>query len=185
MDIVSMSIWVSAGAAPDEPPIPEIERAAQYCVAAGCLVVGIVGNSGSYPNHWVANHGRCPSVMGIGAVDEGKNWWAHDFYNVNHGGSAYGPPELPDNQAVELVAPGEYVLCAGRNPGEIVPYEGTSQACPHVAGAAALVKSINPQMKPAEIRQRLNATAQKLAVARRDDKLGFGLVDCQSALANV
>jgi subtilisin len=174
MNIASMSLWDNNGAVtPDEAPWEDIERAAQYAFNAGCLVVGISGNSGDRPKHWVTNPGRCPGVMAIGAVEEAKTWWTH---------SSYGPPELPPERAVEVTAPGVMIRSTYLGNG-FAYYNGTSQACPHVAGAAALMKAIDPSLGPAQLRTRLRTTADDLGPAGQDEKFGAGLLNCINATA--
>ncbi len=60
---------------------------------------------------------------------------------------------------------------------------GTSMASPHVAGVAALIKSLHPDWGPDQIRQALTATAEDLGDPGRDDDFGYGLVDAAAALA--
>lgn len=172
MDVASMSLWQTAGAAsPDEAPWEDVQRAAQFLTDAGCLVVGIAGNSGSMINHWVTNPGRCPAVMAVGAVDDQGLWWDK---------SSYGPPELPIAQSVEVAAPGAAIKSTFLG-NEFQLYWGTSMACPHVAGAAALCKSIDPTLSAATIRERLRCTAQDRGAAGLDEKYGLGILDCVAA----
>ncbi len=60
-------------------------------------------------------------------------------------------------------------------------YNGTSMATPHVAGAAALAWSNNPDCTVTEVRDALKATAVDLDAAGRDDKTGYGLVQVKAA----
>jgi serine protease len=60
--------------------------------------------------------------------------------------------------------------------------DGTSMATPHVSGVAALVWSVNPSWTNAQIRQALEATAQDLGPAGRDNSYGHGLVQAKAAL---
>jgi len=60
---------------------------------------------------------------------------------------------------------------------------GTSVASPHVAGVAALVKSLHPEYGPDKIRQVLQDTAEDLGDAGWDDKYGYGLVDAYAAVS--
>jgi subtilisin family serine protease len=54
-------------------------------------------------------------------------------------------------------------------------------ACPHVAGAAALVKQRFPTFTPAQIKAKLRATASDLGAPGNDPFYGAGLVDCNKA----
>jgi subtilisin family serine protease len=60
--------------------------------------------------------------------------------------------------------------------------DGTSMATPHVSGVAALVWSVNPSWTNTQIRKALEATAQDLGTAGRDNSYGHGLVQAKAAL---
>jgi subtilisin family serine protease len=62
-------------------------------------------------------------------------------------------------------------------------YDGTSMACPHVAGVAALIFSAaHYNITPAEVSNILFDSAQDLGTPGRDDYYGYGLVDAYAAL---
>jgi len=63
-------------------------------------------------------------------------------------------------------------------------YEGTSMAAPHVAAAAALLKSAGVD-DPEEIRSVLASTAVDRGPAGYDTDYGYGVVDVEAALAYV
>ena len=62
-------------------------------------------------------------------------------------------------------------------------YSGTSMACPHVAGVAALIFSAaHYNITPSEVSNILFNSAQDLGSPGRDDIFGYGLVDAYAAL---
>ncbi|XP_027152547.1 subtilisin-like protease SBT4.13 [Coffea eugenioides] len=90
--------------------------------------------------------------------------------------SSRGPNTIfPDILKPDISAPGVHILAAyspAASPSEIshqdarsVEYNilsGTSMACPHAAGAAAYVKSLNPHWSPSAIKSALMTTAWQL-----------------------
>jgi len=173
LDILSMSQWDSDGADdPHEPYWESLNRAAEECAKAGCIVVGISGNSGSSDRPWVTNPGRCPEVIAVGGTRCDDNWWS---------GSSFGPDDLPENQAVEIVAPSTGIYSLGPG-GTMFPWQGTSFAAPQVAGACALLKQLRPDLSPSQLRQILKSTSKDLGPAGRDAKFGVGRLDCLAAI---
>jgi subtilisin family serine protease len=62
-------------------------------------------------------------------------------------------------------------------------YSGTSMACPHVSGVAALVFAVDDyNITPEEVSDILFNSAQDLGTPGRDDTFGYGLVDVNAAL---
>ena len=60
-------------------------------------------------------------------------------------------------------------------------FAGTSMAAPHVAGVAALAKSINPGLTNTELRAVLESSAEDIGESGWDDQFGYGLVDAYAA----
>jgi serine protease len=61
-------------------------------------------------------------------------------------------------------------------------YQGTSMACPHAAGVAALMLAVAPTLTPTQIETLLKNTAVDLGAPGRDDLYGYGLVDAYEAV---
>jgi minor extracellular protease Epr len=61
--------------------------------------------------------------------------------------------------------------------------EGTSFAAPHVAAAAAILRSYNSSWSNFEIRRRLGAGATDLGAGGRDPLFGYGLLNIPGAIA--
>jgi len=99
-------------------------------------------------------------VISVGATDLRNR--LEDF-------SSQGP--APDGRLKpEIVAPNRVSNRTFR------PFGGTSASSPHVAGAAALVKSAFPAFGPVEIWEFLKERAEDLGVPGPDGRYGYGLL---------
>jgi subtilisin family serine protease len=75
--------------------------------------------------------------------------------------SSRGPSTL-ETLKPDIAAPGTYIYSADLrsiNPDGFSAVSGTSQASPHVAGAAALVKQLHPTWTPAQVKSALMSSA--------------------------
>jgi subtilisin family serine protease len=55
-------------------------------------------------------------------------------------------------------------------------------AAPHVAGVAALIKSVHPDWGPDEIKEAITETARELGQTGWDEQYGYGLIDAYEAV---
>ncbi len=134
------------------------------CTAAwnqGAILVGAAGNDYGGP---VSHPAKYKSVIAVSAIDSS---------NALASFSNKGPE-------VELCAPGVQVLSC-RAGGGHVRMSGTSMACPHVAGAAAIAKGTHRYADNITIRRLLAQTADFLGTPGRDDDFGYGRVDPHQA----
>ncbi|KAL3824167.1 hypothetical protein ACJIZ3_020196 [Penstemon smallii] len=107
--------------------------------------------------------------------------------------SSKGPNSIiPNILKPDVVAPGVDILAAfsAKAPPSGIPSDkrsvsysilsGTSMACPHVAGAAAYVKSLHPDWSPSAIKSALMTTAWRMNVEHNPDAdfaYGSGHID--------
>ncbi|MDA0173453.1 S8 family serine peptidase [Solirubrobacter taibaiensis] len=144
---------------------PRMRAAVEAAAAANVLLVCSAGNSGinvdQQPVYPVAI--AAPNVVGVAATepDEGRN--LPDFSN-------YGRLTVP------VAAPGVEVISTSRTGGYEVK-SGTSMAAPHVAGLAALMASVAPNLPAAELRALLLQHA-----ARADVPVSAGYADALGAV---
>jgi subtilisin len=129
----------------------------------GVLLVAAAGNSGPGPNT-VGFPASYDSVLAVSAIDSANN--IPTF-------SSRGPQ-------VELCAPGVNVLSTipGGGYGKM---NGTSMACPHVSGAAALAWGAHRYADNTTIRRLLAWRSDNLGVPGRDNLFGFGRVDAEQS----
>jgi subtilisin family serine protease len=59
---------------------------------------------------------------------------------------------------------------------------GTSMAAPHVAGTAALMLSVNPNLAPSQIREIIQQTADDKGTPGKDDYYGWGRLNANKAV---
>ena len=150
VDIISMSLGSSISSS-------VIEDACNYAWDSGVILVAASGND--YSNQ-VSYPARYDTVIAVGSIDQDDE--RSSFSN-------YG-------DELELVAPGEVIISS--IPGNNYEfYGGTSMACPHVAGVAALAISRHPNFTNQEIRELLKDTADDLGSIGWDEKYGYGRVD--------
>ncbi|MDO8344270.1 MAG: S8 family serine peptidase [Cellvibrio sp.] len=145
IDIVNMSLGGSG--APDSP----ISEAANNAMAAGVVVVVAAGNSGSSYST-IGSPGNAEQVLTVGASDNN---------GAIAGFSSRGPISGKAYVKPELVAPGVEINSA-KPGGSYVRLSGTSMATPHVAGGAALLKQLYPNLTPAELKTLMINTSNNL-----------------------
>jgi subtilisin len=163
MQIVSMSL--GGGSAPTA-----LETVCNAAFNAGLLVIAAAGNAGpptgGQPTS-VGFPGRYRNVIAVSAIDSN---------NLIAGFSSRGPE-------VEICAPGVQVLSTAPG-GGYQQLSGTSMACPHVAGAAAVVWGSHRFATNVQIWNLLGAAADNLGNPGWDPLYGYGRVDVdQAALA--
>ncbi|MBW1739913.1 MAG: S8 family serine peptidase [Deltaproteobacteria bacterium] len=169
MQVISMSLGTTIYSL-------SLETACNNAYNAGLVLIAAAGNSGdgdpstdeySYP----AAYG---SVIAVGATDstDAAPFWSNS-----------GP-------YLELAAPGVSIYSTlptyrvtlttfyGYDYGTL---NGTSMACPHVSGTAALVIASDPTLTNEAVRLLLQSTADDLGPAGLDTVYGYGLIDADEA----
>lgn len=193
-DVISNS-WGSRSRRPSDPVS---EEAVDYAYAKGCVVVFAAGNSNDDVAYYSPSNS--PNVISVASTDQ--NDIKSDFSNYGQlisvsapgGGSAdadgsNGPATYKmARDILSLRANATDMYAAGDN-GAGLPSgicvvnsnyyrsRGTSMACPHVAGLAALVVSKFPNISNAEVAARIMGTADN-----NSDPAVAGRINAQNAL---
>lgn len=184
---VSQGAWVISnsygGPLPEETVSKALARAIQHGRnGRGCVVVSSAGNS----NGPVMFPARDRGVIAVAAAGNDGSRWV-----TNTHGSCFGPE-------ISVAAPGSHLWTTDlRGPrgyaalplgvgADYTELSGTSAACPLVAGIAALVLSVNPNLNALEVRQILEMTARLPGDTAGGPKpnifLGHGLVHAFAAV---
>jgi subtilisin family serine protease len=171
-DVINMSLGFELG--PNES-VPELEAALQYAKAKGAVCVASAGNETSSIIYPAAYDDYCLAVAATDYNDTRPSW------------SNFGPE-------MDVAAPGvRIVSCVPTGYwGEgSLPYGflgGTSTAAPHVAGLAALIKSVKPWLSPDEIMKIIQYSADDTNVSTypgKDEFIGYGRINMEKALVPI
>lgn len=136
---------------------------------AGILSIAAAGNSAGGENiDSVIYPAKYEWVVAVAATDISK---------ARASFSSTGP-------TVEVSAPGVdiYSTLPGNSYGS---KSGTSMACPHVAGLAALIKSAHPYANNEAVRGQIRASAEDLGLPGHDWLYGFGLINAPLACGDM
>ena len=140
----------------------------------GCVVVFATGNNSDSIISYPANCND--TILAVGAI---KQTGVRATY------SQYG-------KGLDLVAPGDsvYSTVVDHNVGYM---SGTSMACPHVAGVAALVLQRNPELTVTQVNSIICRNTKKLSHVTFNEiksdgtwnkEYGYGLVDAYNSVIN-
>lgn len=143
--------------------------AADMAVSRGVVVVNSAGNEFDRPWHYISSPADGDSVIAVGAVNRMRT---HAYFS-SCGPTADGriKPDVSafGNSAYHATAGGGYGWS-----------NGTSYACPVVAGICGLMLEAHPGMTPAEVIEALRRTASQ--ADRPDTLLGWGIADAYEAV---
>lgn len=177
-DIINLSLGGNAASS-------VLEDSIQYAFDNNVLIIAASGNSGVNSLMYPAAYND--RVLSVGAV-------RYDVSRANY--SNYGTGlmlmapggDIDMDQNYDGNPDGILQQTLRRSGGYVYPnqfsyyfYRGTSVASPHVAGVAALVKSLGIN-DSSEIRLILTSTARDLGVQGYDISTGYGLVDASAAV---
>lgn len=140
----------------------------------GCIITFAVGNLGSQKINYPANCNE--KILAVGAIDS----TGMRAYFSNYG------------DKLDIVAPGDTILSTIPN-NAVAVKSGTSMACPHVAGVAALILERNSELTVEQVNSIINGNAKKLSgvsfnvtkpYGQWNKQYGYGLVDAYNSVIN-
>ncbi len=177
-DIINLSLGGPPFSQPTQALFDEVRE-------AGVIVVAAAGNEASNAPSYPASYS---GVISVSAVDSQRQATAYSNFGSRIDIAAPG-----GNNGVDLNGDGypDGVLSTGgavSDSGSInFVYSflnGTSMASPHVAGVLALMKSVNPELTPADIDALLSQgeLTDDLGAPGRDNRFGHGLINAQRAV---
>lgn len=174
-DVISCSWWCYKN--------PLLEDAIDNAVrkgreGKGCVFVKSAGNySVWHPSFDISYPGDySPDVIAVSNMTENGDISATSCYGEN----------------LLVTAPGNQILSTLPN-NEIGKLSGTSMACPHVSGLAALILERNPSLTAKQVREIIARNAKKVGnlpynqtkeYGTWNEKYGYGLIDAYNSVIN-
>lgn len=149
-----------------------IARAVNMAAKKGMLVVVAAGNEGSSPWHYISTPGDADSALTVGAVNISRQVAGFSSFGPNSDGQI-----KPDVAAV-----GTSAVVANSNTGQPQFGNGTSFACPIMAGISTCLWQAFPEIKNMDIIDGLRKSSDNYATP--DDRTGYGIPDVKRAFVN-
>ena len=154
--VISMSFY-------GDQVTPSEAAAIDYCWAHGCLPVAAAGNDSQVFPYYP---GAYEHTLAVGA---------HDVSDNRSSFSNFG-------SWVDVAAPGEGISTTTTGAGYTSGFAGTSGACPHVAGIAALLFSLVPTATNAQVRDAIEDSAIFTNGGGTGEWTDYGRADARAAL---
>lgn len=131
----------------------------------GMVVVAATGNESKRPNYTIA---AAPPSAGINVVSVGA---------LSKQQNGFGIANFSNTNPI-VAAPGVDILSARAGVGDLITMSGTSMACPHVAGIAALywheaLMGLSGQANASMVAARVAVNTKQIGISRQD--VGNGL----------
>jgi len=147
---------------------------------AGVIIIASAGNDySSQPNYPASYDG----VVSVSAVDMNSNIAPYSNYGQYVDVAAPGGDTSRDLNG-DGRADGVLSTLGNLDGPDYRYYQGTSMAAPHVAGVAALMKAVNPNLTPDEFDAYLQnfEIVNDMGTPGRDNLYGYGLIDALKAV---
>ncbi len=142
--------------------------AADIAASKGILVINSAGNSGSSAWHYIGAPADGDSVLAVGAVDQFGHFASFSSFGPSADGNV--KPNVAAKGAASSVADAL---------GGVSYSNGTSFACPILAGSAACLWQLFPSLNAQEIKTAIEKSANYYSAP--NDSLGYGIPDFRLA----
>jgi thermitase len=155
-------------------PNVSLESDCQAAYNQGIVLVAAAGNEDSDALTYPASYSTVMAVAATDSNDRRSVWSATQASN-------YG-------SWVDISAPGTQIMATNMNGSYSDDWNGTSLACPHVAGLVGLIKAVRPDLSNAQVISRIMNTADNIDSLQSPayrGKLGTGRINVYQAVRDL
>lgn len=139
-----------------------VRNAVNYALERGCIVVAATGNNAKNTVNFPA---ALPNVLGVGGTSDGRTRAANSNFGTG----------------LDVLGSWSWATPTNTNTGYVIG-SGTSFASPQVAGLAALVWELAPNLTNAQVMDLIRANTNR-GNGVWDSQTGFGVIDMGKTLA--
>jgi subtilisin family serine protease len=161
-----------------------IKDAVNYAYSQGCVVVAAAGNDNDDASYYTP--AGIANVIAVAAFDQNDARCYFSNYGTKIDVAAPGGNGSSDPYNIlSTMGDNTYIASAKPNLKVNIGYwrlAGTSMACPHVSGLAALMLKNKPDFTNEDIRNELVISADDVGDVGRDRDSGFGRINALKAL---
>jgi len=168
-DIISMSLGGGAY-------VSYFDNAINYAVDNGTIVFAASGNDDASSISYPSAYENCVSIGALSPCNERKTYNSCD--GENFWGSNYG-------NGLDFVAPGVLIHTTSSSGGYTSNFNGTSSACPHAAGIAGLILSVDQGLSPEGIKTIMQLSSVDIGLDGYDLETGHGRLNAFNALVTI
>ncbi|NVK22475.1 MAG: S8 family serine peptidase [Kangiellaceae bacterium] len=195
-DIADAIVWAAGGSVSGVPANPNpakvinmslggsgscsstTQSAINSARSNGAVVIVASGNSNANVSNY--NPGNCSGVVSVAATNKQSNRASYSNYGSLIDIAAPGGEGGSDGVASTVNSGTQ-----GPSSESYAYYAGTSMAAPHVAGVAALMFAVNPNLTPDEVESKLKSSAKPFPSGSNcsTSNCGDGMLDAAAAVA--
>jgi subtilisin len=169
----AISMSLGRPVAQGEKPDPLYEEVGLAALRGESLIIAAAGNESARDFGFIAPVGapaNSPSIMAVAAADPNLKVAPFSCGGIN-----------PEGGEVNIAGPGVSIYSSFPRPQLSKVLQGTSMACPHVAGIAALIAESDPSLRGEKLWKALERSARDLGSIR---DFGRGLAQAPDATAS-
>jgi subtilisin family serine protease len=183
--VINVSI---GGDGSGDPDLESLRTTVEFAYQNNVLIVAATGNESSRSRRMIQNvtlPAAYPGAIAVAAVTQ-----FNKVAEYSNGGSQVavaapgGGGLTSEGRKIRSTLPTytTYLSLSSRLSGPYGDLSGTSMACPHVTGLAALLLSQEPNLTPSQVCRRISLTCDDVGVAGWDQDTGFGRINAYRAL---